>query len=430
MKDIALLAKTGIRVVIVPGAAEYIDAVLKEQNKRSDFVRGERRTTGEAIPYVEMAAFHAATRFMTGLSAARVDAVVGNFVRARGRGIVDGIDMENTGTVDKIYTRSLKRVLDDGMVPILPCIGWSPTGKPYNVSGNEIAAAVSAALAAIKLIVVTPGCVFRTSDFSVPSTVERAEEGRILRLTPQEADIVLDINSGGGRELPHGSIMSPTDWTPEKAGPPVALISARPPVTLKERALAALAFAVEASKTGVERVHIINGLDDGAVLKELFSNLGAGLMVYADEYEAIRGIRNADIPDMLRLMEPLAKRGILLWRTAEDIQKNKADYVVFVIDRAIYGCAALHDWGEGQAEIGALAAGQIYSDMGIGRRLVRYLIEKAEKTGFRRVFVMTVSTQDWFESLGFRETAVSTLPEAKRKNYDHARASKAFALDL
>jgi amino-acid N-acetyltransferase len=129
-------------------------------------------------------------------------------------------------------------------------------------------------------------------------------------------------------------------------------------------------------------------------------------------------------------MEPLVQRGILLRRSAEDIQKNKADYVVFVIDGTVHGCASLHDWGEAQAEIGALAASQIYSDMGIGRRLVRFLLEKAEKTGFRRVFVMTVRTQDWFESLGFHETPLTTLPEAKRKNYNYARASKAFALDL
>jgi amino-acid N-acetyltransferase len=439
MKDIGLLAKSGIRVVIVPGAAEYIDRVLGEHNIKSQFVRGERRTTAETIPYVEMAAFHAATRFMTGLSAIRVEAVVGNFVRARGRGVVDGIDMENTGSVDKIYASSLSRILDDGMVPILPCIGWSPVGKPYNVSGNEIAAAVSAALGtalgAVKLIIITPGCKFNTSDFSVPATVEKTEDGRILRLSPREAELVLDINTSPEREIPFGAILRIEDAAKAAAEEEAnftrgALISCATPATIHERALLALRLAVAASRAGVDRVHIINGLEEDSLLRELFSNLGAGTMVYADEYESIRPIRNSDIPDMLRLMEPLIKRGILLRRSAEDIQKKKDDYVVFVIDCNVHGCAALHDWGEGQAEIAALTAGPLYSDMGIGRRIVRYLLERATKQGYRRVFVMTVSTQDWFESLGFRETPIDTLPEEKKRRYTKERASKAYALDL
>jgi amino-acid N-acetyltransferase len=53
--------------------------------------------------------------------------------------------------VDKIYTDSITRVLDLGMVPVLPCIGRSPSGKSYNVPSDEIALAVSAALNAAKL---------------------------------------------------------------------------------------------------------------------------------------------------------------------------------------------------------------------------------------------------------------------------------------
>ena len=160
MKDLALLAQTGFKVVIAPGAKESIDAALKEHEIVSaygasgDAGEPARITTAQAIPFVEMAAFHTATRFMTCLSASRVDAVIGNFVRTRGLGIIDGVDMGHTGTVDKIFTDSISRVLNLGMVPILPCIGWSPAGKPYNVPSDEIALAVSAALGAVKLFIV------------------------------------------------------------------------------------------------------------------------------------------------------------------------------------------------------------------------------------------------------------------------------------
>ncbi|HRU27569.1 MAG TPA: amino-acid N-acetyltransferase, partial [Treponema sp.] len=133
MKDLALLAQTGIRIVIVPGAKEWIDAVLKEYDIESSYEGPIRITTEDAIPFVKMAAFEVATRYMTELSASRVDAVIGNFVRARGIGVVKGVDFAHSGMVDKIQVDSLKRLMDLGMVPILPCIGWSPAGKPYNL---------------------------------------------------------------------------------------------------------------------------------------------------------------------------------------------------------------------------------------------------------------------------------------------------------
>ena len=86
VKDLALLAQTGFKVVIVPGAKEAIDRVLLGQKIASGFNAagdsGEpvRITDAHAMPFVEMAAFHVATRFMTFLSGSQVDAIIGNFV--------------------------------------------------------------------------------------------------------------------------------------------------------------------------------------------------------------------------------------------------------------------------------------------------------------------------------------------------------------
>jgi amino-acid N-acetyltransferase len=66
--------------------------------------------------------------------------------------------------------------------------------------------------------------------------------------------------------------------------------------------------------------------------------------------------------------------------------------------------------------------------MGLGRRIVKFLIDRARKEEFRRVFVLTTRTHDWFEFLGFKEVAAESLPE--RKNYDRSRNSKVFALNL
>ena len=83
MRDLALLAKTGFRIVVVPGTKEWIDSVLAEYGIVSKYSGNTRITDAQSMPFVEMAAFHVANRFMTGLSADRVDAVIGNFVRAR-----------------------------------------------------------------------------------------------------------------------------------------------------------------------------------------------------------------------------------------------------------------------------------------------------------------------------------------------------------
>jgi amino-acid N-acetyltransferase len=418
VKDLALLAQTGFRVVIVPGANEAIDRVLQRQNIASAFyTTGDssepvRITDANAMPFVEMAAFHTATRFMPFLSGSRVDAIIGNFVRARGSGVVDGVDMGHTGAVDKIYSDSISRVLNLGAVPILPCIGWSPSGKAYNVPSDEIALAVSSALGANKLFIVSSHNGIRGELKQLPENIETREDGSIVRLTPADAEKIISAlaaaNAGKTRGQGQGQMMPPP-----------------PPPLLRE-----LMLALAACRAGIDRVHLIDGREEGAVLKELFSNLGVGTMIFTDEYESIRPLHSRDLPDVLRIMEPLMKAGILIRRTAEQIQEKREDYAVFEIDGSVHACGALHDWGEGQGEIAAIASDPLYSGMNLGRRIVGYLIEKARKKGMNRVFVLTTVTQDWFEALGFREAGTDSLPEKKRQVYDQSRKSKVFALVL
>ena len=369
VKDLALLSQTGFRVVIIPGESE---------------------------PLGEVSAFRSAARFMTSLSGSRVDAVIGNFVRARGLGIVDGVDMKNAGKVDKIYIDSISKVMDLGVIPILPCMGWSPSGKPYNVPSCEIALKAAANLKAVKLFIISLSGGIKKNNLDIPEEILTGKDSRIIRLNQNEASKILESNSQ----------------------------------SMDVKTLEDLSLAVKASLAGVERVHIINGAEEGAIIKELFSNLGAGTMIYADEYESIRSIRTNDIPVILRIMEPLMQSGVLLRRTQDDIQNNKEDFSVFVIDGQIHACGSLHVWDGEQGEIAAIASDPSYSDMGLGRRIVSYLIEKARKQGLKRVFALTTRTHDWFELLGFHKAEVESLPEKKQQLYDQKRKSMVFALDL
>ncbi|MDR2516995.1 MAG: amino-acid N-acetyltransferase, partial [Spirochaetaceae bacterium] len=334
MRDVALLSRTGFRIVIVPGADEWIEAVLCKYGIECVHAEsGVRIIAEEAMPFVEMAAFHAANRFMTGLSADRVDAVIGNFVRARGLGVSGGVDMQQTGRVDKIYAESLERVLGQNMIPILPCIGWSPAGKPYHVPPEEIALTVSAALGAVKLLIVSAREAIRFSSgasvpgYRVPKGIAVEEGGRLSRITPAEARAILDILPDRAADGSVGADAAARQFARE------------------------IRLALRAMETGVERVQLVDGRESGVILRELFSNQGAGTMIYADEYESIRPLKTRDIADVLRFMEPLMSRGILLRRSAADIQEKKNDYVVFEIDGTVHASGALHDWGDGQGEI-------------------------------------------------------------------------------
>ncbi len=405
VKDLALLSRTGIRVVVIPGAKERIDAVLSKYGLDTEWKDGVRVTSEDAIPFVKMAAFDVANRFMTELSAAGVHGIVGTFVKARGLGVVEGLDFRNTGSVDRIYVDPIRQILDQGMIPVFPCIGWSSAGKPYNLPSDEIALAACTALGAAKFFIISSDKGVSAGRHRVPEAVRSLEGGRVARLTPHEAQEILALN-------------------PEESRVPAADGS------VGDGALEDLSLALRASRAGVPRVHIVEGAEEGVILRELFSNLGVGTMVYGDEYESIRLMKQADIGGVLRLMEPLMEKGILVRRDPANLEANIGDYVVYEVDGSIHACGALHDWGEEQAEIAGLATDPSCVDLGIGRRVVRYLIDAAEKKGFRRVFVLTTKTHDWFEGLGFKEVPVESLPTAKRKVYDEKRRSKAFGLEL
>jgi amino-acid N-acetyltransferase len=153
-------------------------------------------------------------------------------------------------------------------------------------------------------------------------------------------------------------------------------------------------------------------------------------MVYGNDYESIRPMKTDDIGDVLRLMQPLMEEGVLIQRTEDDLMARQADFVVYSIDDVVHACGSLHDYGEGQGEIAAIATNPVYSHLSMGRKILSYLVEKAARTGMTRVFALTTRTVDWFEQMGFAEASLESLPARKRDTYNHIRKSRIFALEL
>ncbi len=392
-RDLALLHKTGIRIIIIPGARRRIDEVLDQFGVQPNFSDGVRISSSESIDLIKMAAFDTAHKVMTALSGHKITAVIGNWVRSRSRGVVNGTDFERTGLVERIRVEAVARSLEQGHVPIFPCVGHNENGDPFNLSSSDLAVSVSAAMNARKLFLLTDRPPLKNSEWNIAPDVEVLEDGRIFRMTPGAIEDFLLRN-------------------PERKG--------------KEL----LETAASACRGGVNRAHILDGTQSGVLLKEIFSNLGAGTMVFADVYENLRPMEIADVPGILEIMRPLISEGILIERSREELEENRSDYWVYSMDGVVHGCAALHTRGEGCGEIAGVAVDPRYAQLGIGIKLISRLCEKAAADGLHRVFVLTTRTADWFLAQGFREGNISLLPEERRKNYNPGRNSRILIRDV
>src|SRR4030095_3115346 len=234
LKDMAMLRSTGIEIILVPGSRGWIDAVLKEYDIESEYVNAALIATQDSIPFIRMAAFDVANRLMTLLTAFQANAVIGNFTRARAIGVIDGVDFQHSGRVEKILKEPLQQILDQGMIPIFPCIGWNAACKPYHLSSDEIALAVAEALQAEKLFFVTDSDGFMEQRFQLPPGLVKNSDGRVARLSLEEAEEVLNLNPG----------------------------NPAPNLKSLDRALAAC-------RKGTERDHIVAGRLEGARLREI-----------------------------------------------------------------------------------------------------------------------------------------------------------------
>jgi len=396
IRDIVHLHQAGIRIVLVPGAKTRIDEILATYKIPCKTVGGVRVSTAQAIPFIKMAAFDVSNKIMTMLAENNTCAVVGNWVQARGIGVHDGVDFQHSGLVEKVKTSVLQSVLEQHLVPIFPNIGWSGVGKPYNISSNDLAFTISVELQAAKLFYITntPGI---TADlYKVPEGIYASTDGVISQLRVDEAESFLKLNAG--KEY--------------------------------DQSLELLNLGVRACKSGVDRVHIIDGRIEGVLLKEIFSNRGLGTMVYANQHDNIRPMTFADVAEVLRIMQPLVQNQTLVPRSAEEIEKSIGEFAVYEVDGTIHGCAALHTFPDASGEIHALAVDDMYASLGIGAKLVSYFVDRAKKERLGRVFVLTTQAADWFLEAGFRQADISALPKEKRAVYNTRRNSLILAQRL
>ena len=386
--DVNLLNSLGVRLVLVHGVRPQVEARLTENGAAIRYVSGLRVTDDAALACVKEAAGTVRVEIEallslgvanTPMAGADIRVASGNFVTAQPIGVIEGVDLLHTGEVRKIDAAAIRRRLDQHDIVLLSPIGYSPTGEIFNLSLEDVATQAATELAADKLI-------FLMDTDGVP------KRGRAIHstLTVSEARQILDK----GTALPDD----------------VAYY---------------LPCVIRACTQGVKRAHLISRKRDGALLSELFTRDGVGTLVTPTPLETLRAATIDDVGGILGLIEPLEREGILVRRSRELLEMEIERFIVLESDGIVAGCAALYPFPEEQAaELACLAVSQEFRGRGFGDRLLAAAEKDGQKTGFKRLFVLTTRTEHWFEERGFVDSSPDRLPQRKQALYNYKRKSK------
>jgi len=384
--DVAVLRSLSIKVLLVHGAAAQIEILAKEQNIQPSDLNGSGITDAETLKLALTAANRLTHEILEGLSANDLRAACCNAIIAHPLGILHGQDHLFTGKVERIDVEMLQGLLAQGIVPVVPPLGFDGDGKTYRVNSDAVAVEVAKALNAAKLIYIATldGLVY---------------QGRLIhQILVAELDALLAHNKNG--------------FAPE--------------VFSKAH------YASAACHADVPRVHIINGRIDEALLAEVFSNEGVGTLVYANEYQQIRRAFKKDIRAIMLLTKESVASEELIKRTRAGIEKIINDFYIFETDKNPVACVALHQLDQTKGELACLYVSPSHENQGIGRKLIAFVESKARELGMSDLITLSTQAFTYFQSKGgFSEGSPEDLPPARREKYEQSgRNSKILVKKL
>jgi amino-acid N-acetyltransferase len=385
--DVAVLRSLNIRVVLVHGASAQIKALADKQNIQASNLDGTGITDADTLQLALNAANRLTHEILEGLSTNDLRAACPNAITAHPLGILQGADHLFTGKVERVDVDLLQTLLNQGIIPVVPPLGFDGDGKTYRVNSDGVAVAVAEALKAAKLIFITPQDGLRYND------------QLIRQMLVVDLQKLLQQNSGG--------------FAPE--------------------VLSKAQHAVSACLAGLQRVHIINGRVDEGLLAEVFSNEGIGTLIYANEYQQIRPAKKKDVRAIQLLTKKAVETDELVKRTRAAIEKSLGDYSIFEIDKNPVACVALHVYpDQGKGELACLYVNPSHENQGIGRKLIQFVENKAREQGLNELLTLSTQAFTYFQSkAGFIEGKPDDLPPGRREKYDQSgRNSKVLVKKL
>ncbi len=243
IKDVTLLKLVGFKPIVVHGGGKDISKWVSKVGKEPQFINGLRVTDEETMEIAEMVLGRVNKKLVTmvqelGVSAAGISGKDGGLLKVKKK-LSGGQDIGFVGDVKQVNPKILYDLLDDDFLPIISPIGVDDEFNTYNINADDAACAIASALGADKLVFLTD-VEGLYKDFNDKSSF-------IGRLSVSEADSLIDSGVIGGGMLPK------------------------------------LTNCTNAIKSGVNRVHILDGRVPHSMLLEIFTKNGFGTAIVADD---------------------------------------------------------------------------------------------------------------------------------------------------
>ena len=337
--DVAVLRSLNIRVVLVHGASAQIRDMAEAQKVTPSNLDGSGVTDDATFKLALTAANRLTHEILEGLSTSDLRGASTNVVIAHPMGIIQGVDHQFTGKVERVDTELLQTLLAQGVVPVIPAAGirrrrpdLSPEFRRRGGGGGG-------------------GVKGGQADFyHCPGRIR--SRGGVIRQIP-----VADLESF---------------WRCKRT-------TSRPNKFPRRSTPSA------ACKAGVPRVHVINGKVDEGLLAEVFSNEGIGTLIYANDYQQIRRAIKKDIRAIQSLTRKAVESDELVKRTRAVIEKSLGDYFIFEIDKNPVACVALHVYpDQKKGELACLYVSSLHENRGIGRKVDRVCRNQGARNGIER----------------------------------------------
>lgn len=209
--DVVLLKHIGVRPVIVHGGGPQIAEALEGMGRQSTFVEGRRVTDDETMKVVEMVLGGKINGEIVELVQQAGGRAVGYTGRDAGllrveKKLINGQDIGRVGEVISVDPSVVVAAIKADFIPVVAPIGVDATGKSFNVNADEAAGALSAALKAEKLMLLTDvegvldACGEVISELSVDDCRRLIAEGTIKGgMIPKMECCIHALSGGVGR---------------------------------------------------------------------------------------------------------------------------------------------------------------------------------------------------------------------------------------
>ena len=244
-QDVVMLQLLGIRPVVVHGGGPQIEAALKRLGLQGAFIQGMRVTDAATMQAVEWVLAGEVQQQIVGLikqaggKAVGLTGRDGGLMQAKKLALPDlanpgaFIDLGQVGDIVEVDTTIVQTLQDAGCIPVISPIGVGAHNESYNINADVVAARMAVALQAEKLLMLT----------NISGVLDGA--GQLMaRLSPSQIDAMVADGTISGGMIPK------------------------------------ISGALDAAKSGVKAVHIVDGRVPHVLLLEILTGQAFGTMIH------------------------------------------------------------------------------------------------------------------------------------------------------